>query len=253
MDTEKQPQPSEMEPEVVAVKPKSIWGIIVKVFSAPKQAFEDFKPKPRILVLLIITMVVAAVVALGTAKYQALLQYELLKTSAVIPQQILDQTRQAASEVDLLKAIPGGAIVVVIVGLLVALVAWFIGGFLMGGKAKFKAAWATTLLGGLIMELGSLVRLPLIMAKESVYVSLGLAAFFPGKDFRSIFYSLLYYFDIFMVWAIIVTGIGYGIIFGLSRGKGITTAFIAYAVFVLLSITLSSVGLSFAGVEISFF
>ncbi|MDH4156138.1 MAG: YIP1 family protein [candidate division Zixibacteria bacterium] len=253
METEKQPQPSEMEPEVVAVKPRSIWGIIVRVFSAPQQAFEDFKPRPRILVLLVITIVIGAIAALGTAKYTALLQYELLSTSPQIPQQLLDQMRQAATEVELGKAIPTGGVFAVIVGLLVALVAWFVGGFLMGGKAKFKTVWAATLLGGLIMELGSLVRLPLIMAKDSMYVSLGLAAFLPGKDFRSILYGLLYYFDIFMVWTIIVTGIGYGIIFGISRGKGITAAFIGFAIFVLLSITLSSVGLAFAGVEISLF
>ncbi len=231
---------------------KSIWGIMVGVFTAPTEAFAEFKKKPTIIIPLIAILVLAGVAGALMAEYGAMMQYEMLKSSTVIPPQVLEEMRQDALDPNRLTTGLFGAIAMVILGVISALVAWFLGSVIFGKKSSFKAVWGVELVAGLIPMVGGLLRLPMVYAKGTMMVSYGLAALLPGKDFPSILYSFLYYTDIFAVWGIIVGGIGYAAIFGLSRGKGIAIAAIAFALFVVISIGLSAVGMAFAGVDITF-
>ena len=77
-------QASPTGPDLAAVgaAPASIWNIMVRVFTAPTQAFEDFKQKPSFIMPLIVTAVLAAAAAAVLAQYGAMLQYEMLKQSS---------------------------------------------------------------------------------------------------------------------------------------------------------------------------
>jgi len=108
-------------------------------------------------------------------------------------------------------------------------------------------------LAGFISIVGSLVKLPLMAAKNSMYVSFGLAALLPNKDFTSIVYWFLYFFDGFIIWSMIIAGIGYGVVFNISRGKGIAIAVIVTFIVAAISMALMAVGMSLAGVKITFF
>ena len=140
----------------------------------------------------------------------------------------------------------------VFASLISALVVWFVGSFFFGGTAKFKAVWGVALITSLIPMAGGLLRMPMVIAKDSILVSYGLAAFMPGGDFTSILFTFLYYLDAFAIWSLIVAGIGYAAVFGFSRGKGITTSAIVSLLFIVLIISLSAIGMSFAGVKITF-
>jgi hypothetical protein len=216
------------------------------VFTSPTQAFADFKPKPSILVPLIVTLVVAGLSAVLIARQAGMTQYEMLQTSTVLPPQALEQMRTDAENPSILKSGLGGGVAVVVIGVLAALLAWFLVSVVFGKSAKFKTVWGVELLGGLL-------RVPLVLAKDSMLVSYGLAALFPQKDFTSIFYSILFYFDAFAIWGIIVAGYGYATVFELSKGKGITIAAISTGILVFVMIALGAVGMSLAGVDISFF
>lgn len=231
----------------------SIWKIMVGVFSAPTGAFAAFNLKPRILMVLLITIVLVFVTNYFMTEYSAKLQYELVSKSTIIPPQQLEQMQDDAVNPDRLMGGVAAAAGQFVGVLILSLIAWGLGSFVMGGDSTFKKVWGASLLGGLIPVIGNLVKLPLVIAKESMYVSLGLAALFPGKDFTSILYSILYYLDVFMIWGLIVTGIGYATVFNISRGKGITIAVIIDVLFVVVMIGLMSIGMSFAGVEITFF
>jgi hypothetical protein len=232
---------------------KSIWSIIVGVFTGPTEAFAAFNRKPRIIAVLIIAIILGFIGNYFMTEYSAKMQYDLVSKSSTIPPQQLEQMRGDVENPDRLM---GGIFAVVgqiIGGLIIALIAWGIGSFVMGGDSTFKKVWGVTLLGGLIPLIGILVKLPLVIAKDSIYVSLGPAALFPDKDFTSIFYGILSFFDIFMIWSMIVTGIGFAAIFNISRGKGIGIALILDILFIGVMMGLMAFGLGFAGVEISFF
>jgi hypothetical protein len=232
---------------------KSIWSIIIGVFSAPAEAFAAYNPKPSIIIVLVVAIVLGVLFNVPVAKYQAQMQYDMMSQSTTLPPQVLDQMREGIENPNYASGGIFGAIVQVIMGLIGALIAWGIGSFIMGGDSTFKKIWGVSILGGLIFLVGNLVKLPLMMAKDSMYVSFGLAALFPDKGFTSILYWLLFYFDAFMIWSIIVSGIGYGVVFNISRGKGIWIALITTLIIMGIMMGLALVGMSFAGVEITFF
>lgn len=237
----------------VETPPRSIWSIIIGIFTSPTQAMEDFKKKPALLVVIILTFLLASIIGVSTAKYSSELQYDMLKTSTVIPAEVLQQMKTEGENANPWIGGLTGGIVVLFISLIAAGLAMFIGKFIFAGDANYKAIWAVMLLAGLITMVGGVLRIPMVLAKESMLVSYGFAAAMPGKGFTSILYSILYYCDFFMIWTVFVEGIGLSKVLGISKGKGITTAAISSGVLIALMITLSSVGMMFAGVEITFF
>lgn len=250
-DADNQP-PTIDNSEDTSTPPISIWSIIVRLFTSPTEAMADFGRKPTIVIPLILIIILVSLTTLGTYKQSALLQYDLLQHSS-LPPQALEQMRQGADSANPVTAILGGIVAVVVIGMIAALIVMFLGRVIFGGNASFIAIWGVGLLASLIQMAGGLLRIPMVYAKGTMLVSYGFAAAMPSKDFTSILYSILYYCDAFFFWALIVAGIGYGKIFGISRGKGILTAAIVYGILISLAIAMTTFGLLMAGVDISFF
>lgn len=233
--------------------PRSIWSIMMGVFTSPTEAFAAYAKKPQIWIPLLILVVIIAVSTLPIVEYAARMQYDMMKTSTVIPPQALEQMRVDAENPNMVMSILGPAFGILFVVLVSTLVAWFIGGFIFGGQSKFKPIFGVTLLGSLISVMGGVARVPLVLAKKTMLVSIGLAAAMPGKDFTSMFYSFLYYLDFFAIWSIIITGFGYAAIFGLTRNKGIAVSVLSSVLIVVFMIGMTSLFMSMGGVKISFF
>lgn len=232
---------------------RSIWQIIIGVFAGPTQAFGSYNRRPSIWVVLILTIVLGFVSNAFLSVYNAQMQADIIAKSSTLPPEVLGRMQQNAQNPDQIMGGITGAGAQVIFGIIMALLAWGVGSFVMGGDSKFKKVWGVTLLAGLIPLVGSIVKLPLMAAKNSMYVSFGLAALLPDKDFTSIVYWLLYFFDGFVIWGIIIAGIGYGVVFNITRGKGIAVSVIVTFVVAAVSMALMLVGMSFAGVKITFF
>lgn len=235
------------------VADRNIWAIMVGMFTGPTEAFAAFSRRPRIWMVLIVAILLGLINNGVMTPYSAKMQYELLSKSTVVPPQILEQSRQQIENPDYIKGAASAVVGQIVIGLIFALIAWGVGIFIMGGSSTFKKVWGATLLGGLIYLVGALIKLPLIVAKESMYVSFGLAALFPDKDLTSILYGILFYFDAFMIWGMIVTGIGYATIFNISRARGMTISVALSLLGVIFMIGATAFGMSFVGVEITFF
>jgi len=243
-----------MNMEGTAVAQKSIWGMIGDVFLAPTKAFEAFKQKPNWLVPLIIIMVLSAATAGIAYKQNAMGQWDMMKTSTTLPDQVKANMERDARNPNPTGAIIGGAVTFPIITLIVALIAWGLGSFVFGAKdVKYSHVWGAVMMANLIPIAGGLLRSFLIVAKDSMWVSLGPAALMPGKTFTSLLYGILYMTDVFSIWGIIVSGIAFSAVFGLSRGKGMTISIILFLFGLTLFMGATQIGLSFAGVETSFF
>jgi hypothetical protein len=242
-----------MDTPSVSAAPRSIWAIIGDVFLAPTNAFDSFKLKPTIWVPLILIILLGAISGGLPYKQSAQAQIDMLSTSTTLPAPVLEAMRTAAQNPSPITSTAGGAIVLPIITLIGALIAWFFGSFIFGKKAAYLHVWGVVLLADLIALVGGVLRSLLIVAKDSIYVSLGPAALLPGKDFTSILYAILYYTDIFAIWSVIVAGFGYAAIFGISRGKGMTISVVLWALGILFAVGGQLIGFSFAGVDVSFF
>lgn len=234
-------------------QPVGIWGIMVNVFASPVKAFANYASRPRIIIPVIAIFVLTGIFSAATSPQSAQSQVDMMKKSTSLPPQIVEQMQRDAQNKNPLVDGVVGAVAVTIITIISSLLAWFLGSFFFGGDSKFKAVWGVSLLAGLIPQIGNLLKLPLIYAKDTLYVSYGLAAFMPGKDFTSLLFAILFFFDAFVIWSIIVEGIGFSAVFGFSRGKGTAVAIITTVVMTAIYLGLTVVGMSFAGVEISFF
>lgn len=239
-----------MEPTATASE-KSIWGIIGDVFFSPAQAFEAFKKKPTIWVPLILVMVMAATAGFFTYEEAAQDQWQMMKTST-LPAPVLEQMRQDAQNPSPIGATIGPVIMVPLIGMLSALLAWFIGGFLFGGKAKFSEIWGAGLLAMLIPMIGGLIRIPMAIAKGTAQVSIGPAALMAQTDYVSALKLFFLFADVFAIWSLVVLAFGYSAIFGISIGKGAATSIITWVVMISLLMGMALGGLSLAGVDIRF-
>lgn len=241
-----------MNMETVPAAPKGIMGIIGDIFFSPVTAYESFKQKPNWVIPLILTIVLVSASAGLTYKQSADAQIQMISQSnnpdSPAVQAMIEQSKDPSP----MGGMIGAAIMVPVFSLISALLAWLFGSFIFGQKAKYVNVWAVGLLAGLIPLTGGLIRSFMVVAKDSLFVSLGFAALLPGKDFTSILYSICYFLDIFAIWGMIVAGIGYAAIFGLSRAKGMTISIFLVLLGVTLAIGAQVGGLMVAGVEVTF-
>ena len=231
---------------------RSIWAIVGDVFLAPTRAFESFRERPNLWVPLILVTLVFAFVAYAGHDYNQLAAKEIYDSATNLsPQarQNIDAQSQFSSPmisgISMLIMFP----IITIVG---SLIAWLFISFFFGQKAKFVQVWSTNLLAGLIACFGALISVVLMFVKGSAYVSLGPAALMSGSDFTSYLYSLLYMFDIFSIWWIVVSAIGYSVVFKITKAQGATIAIVLWLIGTLLAL-MRTAGFAFAGVETSFF
>ncbi|NMC45101.1 MAG: hypothetical protein GYA46_14365 [candidate division Zixibacteria bacterium] len=252
MELKQGDSPTESSADGTGQPAAGIWSTIIGVFSAPTQAFARYNQNPSIWIPLILTVVLVFVFSGIFSPYQSRASLAMMRRSPSIAPEMLQMIEQQSANSGFLQGAATGAITAVIAGILAALLAWLVGTFFFGGTTTFKKIWGVTLLGGLIGVAGKLLLLPLVVAKNSVTVSLGPAALYPAKDITSILYMILMFFDAFTIWAMIVTGIGYGVIFAFSRGKGIGVSVIVTLVGMIAALGLAVIGMSFAGLDIHF-
>ena len=135
-------------------------------------------------------------------------------------------------------AILGGILQAVVVVFLTAAVVHLIMK-LLGGKGTFRHARAITAYSMLISAVGTLIKLPLMRARETMYVETGAAIFFPDLEPSDRLYRFLFAgFDIFTIWWVVVFGIGLAAAYRVSKGKAYTAAIIIW----LLTAALSTLG-----------
>ena len=120
------------------------------------------------------------------------------------------------------------------VPLVTAGLASFWGNFIMAGKVSFKYILSVSLYSEILFVVGSLLIVPFMIAKGSLMVSLSPAVFVTEQGIESLIYVTLSKFSMFHVWEIIVSGIGFSIIFKLERNKGYILSVLSVG---LLSVT----------------
>lgn len=234
---------------------KSVWAIVIGVFTAPKETFSAYNERPRILVPLIVAVILACVYSYFFKPYDDAAGMAMLRQSSRLTPEMVQQMEQQSLNPGTVGRVISAIVMVakpVAITLIGGLAAWLIGTFFFGGKTTFRKIWGVTILGSLITSLGGILLLPLVVAKNSVLISLGPAAIYPHKELTSVLYLILSYWNLFAIWSVIVTGIGYAAIYGFPQSKGITISVILTVLATLLMVGAAYVGMGFAGVDIHF-
>lgn len=218
---------------------------LMNIYLSPVEFFNNLKDHPTWLVPYILTILVAIFFALSTKDIMLNFQKEAIYNSSRIPEEFKDKAvERMENKTETRRYIEtiGGTTVSLTVILLVAAGAfWIMGNFILGGKASYKQMVSMYSWVGMISLLESLIKLPLVLAKNSIHVYTSLAIFMDPSKFKTPLFMLLNAFDIFTIWRIALWTIGFSIIYKFTRGKALTGVLVLYALYLAGAIALANI------------
>ena len=222
------------------------WKGLWQVFAAPSRLFDAIKDHPRVLVPYFATVAMLLVFLIASAglMVDALMpvMLEQFAERGVDPQNV---PRWAMA---LSFSVPFGFLYT-IEPLVEAVLALLIGNFILAGKARFKQTLSVMLYGTFLFHVGSVVVLPLMFAKGTPFVSLSLAMLLAtptNPQQLGVLWVTLSKIDLFIIWQIVVVGIGLSKVYGFSRNKGYLTAVLSVGFVSVLNILQTAIGRLFA-------
>lgn len=220
-------------------KVSSVAGL-AQVFYQPTEFFEKLKENPRVIVPYFVFVILMAVFFYGTR--------ELLWEMASRTPQFQSQAETLSAEkLEMIRKLMWiqPVIVVSLLPVVAALFAYFWGNFIFAGKAKFKQILSVMTYGSLISGLGGLVVLPMALAKGHLAVGLSLGPLAASQGIESLAFVALSKIDVFIIWEIMVIGIGLAAVYGLPRNKGIRLSVLSMGMLSILHVVTTAIGKAF--------
>lgn len=193
----------------------SISGLL-EVFYNPSRLFGNVSYNPKVLIPYFVYGVLMFLFFYTSADFIIKMQME----SPEFQQRFENSMNSNMIEYMRLNVIIVGTVISLIIPLISTGLAIFWGNVIFGGKEKFKKVFSVVVFSAFIIAVGRMIVLPMILAKESVLVSLSPAILVSHLGADSLLYVLFSKLDLFIIWEIIVAGIGFSIIYNLPRNKG---------------------------------
>lgn len=225
-------------------------GRLRDLFARPSRLMDNVGARPLWWVPGLIIFAVMIVFSWLTLPISGPEQLEMMRDSKLMSmmpeeqwQAMYDDAMNVSTGKRVLQSLTGG-----FTGWITVIIFGFILGFfarMSGGHGTFRQALGVTSWAALLpFAVGPLVKLPLVLATESVFeVNLGLAALLPGSEPGSpLFQVLLTYGDFLTWWGLAVLVIGFSRVFGLTRNAAIMSVVLPWA---LLSLIPLGLGLIF--------
>ena len=236
---EQQNAPNEASPQTA---PVSSFSGLYEVFFSPSSWFEKLRAQPKILIPYIVLAVLTAGMFYGIGDLVVKMQLE----SPQMQEQLQGQTLpDSAAEMMWYSTVIGGTIAILLVPLLAAALALFWGNVVFAGRASFKSLLSVMLYGELIYAVGNLIVLPMVLAKDSLAVGLNLGILAADRGLQDPLFVALSKVDLFIIWEIIVIGIGLAIIYGFPRNKGYKLSVLSMGLLTILGVAGAAIGSMF--------
>jgi hypothetical protein len=236
---------SSVQPEE---KPMGGASKVFNIFLEPRRVFESLRAKPTWLIPFIIVTLLVIVSTYLTFPYIMKAQVERIEQMENIPEA---RRNDIVEEMEQMRQPPAWQVAIIPVFSLFVLVVFsavlfFVFNVLMGGDSSFRSVLSVYSYSGLVMIPALIVKLPLIIMKESVNVQTSLALLpFANADNRFL-YGVLSGFDIFSLWEVILISLGLGVMYKLSTTKAFMAVLILWVLLILVKSGLSSgLGMNF--------
>lgn len=208
---------------------------ILKVFTAPKIAFEAVRENPSWILPVAIYLAISVGFIFLTKDIiiqEAVKAQEEQMLERGMSQEDIDQST-AMMKKGMQFFLPiSGVVFPLILLVVVAGISLFVGNVILGGQAAFKNVFAVTAYASLVTSLSALLSLPIILANQSMEVSFSLALLLPGEGEKSFLHRFLTHIDIFWIWWLAVQSIGLAVIYRMRTQRFamvLGALFLAYA------------------------
>jgi hypothetical protein len=217
---------------------------LTMVFSNPTKLFESLNRKSSWLAPLILIFVVSF---LGSVLVQPYVMQSVrddvmayLNNTPNIPEQAIQQAEEGFDKAesrgfgDIVQSFFVGALMRVLFFFIVVTVIFLVGVLAFGGTAKYARVMSLYSWALPVWTLGLIIVFPLMIAKGSHSVSLSLALLIPPNPTNPLFF-LLHNLSLFNIWAVILLGIGFSVMYGVTRTKGIIAVAAIWVVWIALN------------------
>lgn len=193
--------------------PMNLGQRLAGMFTSPGRVFASLRQHPAWLDVLLIAIVAGVLTFLpirGLVQRDSIEQgieriEKMDNLSAAQKEQAIERQREMMEGPVFTGFAFGGAIVgTPIMLLLWALLVWVCFGFMAGGDMTFKRSLAAVGHLNILFIAAAAIKIPMMVMRESIHVSTGLALLSPDPDPRSVVYSALDSFDFFTLLILVV-------------------------------------------------
>jgi len=211
-------------PEVVQGEEMGLVKRMVGVFVSPGATFEAVRARVSVadwLVPLILVMIVSTV---SVYMLTPLMDEEMNAA--------LKDAGEHAQAIGRVSTVISATFGVAIMLFVLAAILLGLARLVLGGETTYRHVLAVSSYGLLVNIPSAIVTIPLMIAKESMEVQVGLGLLLPDSMAESFLASFLNTLSVFSVWQCALTAIGLGIVSGISTKKaaiGVFVLFILYA------------------------
>lgn len=184
--------------------PRPLWRRALATFYEPASVGGELAEHPRWFgaALLGVVFVVASVLLIPGDIWQAMLREQMIASGQTMPEAMGENLGRFMQ----IWGVLGGGLFWVVWIMLTASIATFLFAFVLGDKGGFRQYLAATAHALLIPAIGSLLLVPLRVAREDPQLTLNLGVFFGGLD-DGYLARLLQSMDLFLLWSIVALAI----------------------------------------------
>ena len=216
-------------------KTVSFWSRMGNIFVSPTKTFEAIDKKPTWFWPFIIMILVSLI-----ASYLIMPQQMKIAIDSMSKQENVTQEQmQVAMKFIPISIMATSVVMVAVWYFLYSLLYYLAGSVLLGGNSTYKKVLSLQAWTSFIVVVSSIVRIPLVRAKDSVMVSLSPAMLLPSDYLGTKLYTFLMQLDFFSIWYLIVMGLGFSYIYRFSKGKAYAAVIICWLMWVGLTVLLT--------------
>ncbi len=211
---------------------------LLAVFTSPGRLAASLRQKPDFLVPLLISTLMTLLYT--WTSLPAIRQMIMADPKMA---QIPEEQLATVLKIQGITTMVGGALSIVIVSLVGALVLHLVAK-MMKGQGRFAHAFSIISYSSLIGALGALVRMAMLLVipgADFLRVQTSLAVLLPDADLKSPLYMFLAQMDLFSIWSLIFVAIAFSVCYGLSAKKGYLLAFIPWGLYVAATSLLAGI------------
>jgi hypothetical protein len=220
------------------------------IFTSPRRVFESLKLRPDWLV----PTIIIAVISMASAFFLKDITIEMQKQKIMASEKIPDEKKEAilqsfdqSGNMQMIMGMAGAVIFVFVSFAVVAGLFLFTGNVILGGQSNFKTMLAIYAWGFMASVPEAIIKIPLMIAKNSIHVYTSLAILFDTSESETVLFKIANAVDIFALWRVALWAIGFGVVYKFSQGKSYAAIGVWYLIWIAVSIWLSSLFQGFLG------
>ena len=221
----------------------SLFTKIVSIFWEPGKTFKAISEKVNI-VDIIIPILLLTIVSWISLPYitpialkEQKAKIEQSEQFANMPEEQKEVMRERMESGGKIGGYIGAPITILLSTVLLALVLWFVGNFLLGGDRKFMEMWGVAAYGSLIDLVASAVKIPLMVQKGSMKVYTSIAIFM--EESATFLFRFMRSLDIFSLWKVVVLSVGLAILYKKKMSTTLPIMIILWLIYCLGAATLA--------------